>query len=138
MKKKSEDKTELENKISRGNDAARTLNDELQDIKFVAGSDEAVEPGVQGHADRQPHAAGRGITFQQFKQSTILTTFGHANVVNELKAAEAGRFSVNGPARRPVYGGAVVGPVVQVNLGFRRSSLYRAGHRRLPTRFMAA
>jgi uncharacterized protein YlxW (UPF0749 family) len=114
IKKLREDKTELENKLAKGSDAAKTLNNELQDIKFLAGLMEAVGPGIQiTLTDSTKHAAipGSPIDLDDYVHDSDIVS-----VVNELRAAGAEAIAVNGQRVGASTAIRCVGPVIQVNL----------------------
>jgi uncharacterized protein YlxW (UPF0749 family) len=113
INKKNDYIRELEEKVTSGSSASRTLNEEMQKMKFFAGLTEAVGPGVQVtllDSRKLPVAPA-----DQFQQKNLVHDFDIANVVNELKATGAEAISVNG--QRVVASTAVrcVGPVVHVN-----------------------
>lgn len=113
IKKLREHQTELENQLAKGSDASKTLNKELQDIKFVAGLTEAVGPGVQVTlTDAVKHNLNPNTPLSL---GDLIHDVDIAGIVNELKASGAEAISVNG--QRIVGSTAIrcVGPVVHIN-----------------------
>ncbi len=103
----------LNNELAKRNGGADTLNQELKDSRKYAGLTDLVGPGIQ-------------VTLQDNKTHTVLgsdtlslVNLIHdtdiAEVINELRAAGAEAFAVNG--QRIVVTSAIrcVGPVIQVN-----------------------
>jgi uncharacterized protein YlxW (UPF0749 family) len=113
IKKLREYGTDLENKLAKGSDAAKTLNQELQEIKFSAGLTDATGPGVQITLADAPRPAM--LPGEQINLGNLIHDVDIANVVNELKASGAEAVAVNG--QRIVGSTAIrcVGPVVHVN-----------------------
>jgi uncharacterized protein YlxW (UPF0749 family) len=114
IKKLNQQKTELENKLAKGTNAASTLNKELQQSKFLAGLTEATGPGVQvtlTDSRKQP----TGFASEQMKLNILIHDQDIANVVNELKAAGAEAISINGKRYVATTSIRCVGPVIQIS-----------------------
>lgn len=113
LKKERERNTELENKLARGDDAASTLNKQLQDTKFLAGLTEVVGPGVQITLTDAPKSdAVPGVVINA---GEYIHDFDVANVVNELKACGAEAIAVNGQRIGASTAVRCNGPVIHVN-----------------------
>ncbi len=111
IKKLRETNKKLEDLLSKGNDASKMLNSELQEEKRVSGLTELAGPGiiVTLQDSKKMPPLGNELQYNLIHQQDIL------EVINELKSAGAEAISING--QRVVYSTAVrcVGPVAQIN-----------------------
>ena len=101
----------LEDILSKGNDASKTLNSELQDAKKVAGLSELVGGGVivtLSDSKKTPRPYEDPQVYLIHQQDIL-------EVINELRSSGAEAIAVNG--QRIVSSSAVrcVGPVAQIN-----------------------
>ncbi|HLK59360.1 MAG TPA: DUF881 domain-containing protein [Chthonomonadaceae bacterium] len=113
IKKLNQQKTELENKLAKGTNAASALNKELQESKFLAGLTDAIGPGIQvtlTDSHKQPLIAS-----EQMKLNILIHDQDIANVINEMKAAGAEAISVNDKRVVATTSIRCVGPVIQIS-----------------------
>ena len=113
IKKLRDYNTELENKLANSSDASKTINKQLQDMKFSAGLTDVTGPGVQVMLLDAPRSSS--VPGEPVNLGDLIHDVDIANVVNELKACGAEAVSVNG--QRIVGATAIrcVGPVVHIN-----------------------
>lgn len=106
--------TEYQNQLATGENAAGTLNKELQDSKFLAGLSEAQGPGVivmMRDSSRKPAADAPTMAMLE----SIIHDSDIRNVVNELRAAGAEIISVNDQRLIATTAIRCVGPVTLIN-----------------------
>ncbi|MGC8666702.1 MAG: DUF881 domain-containing protein [Chthonomonadales bacterium] len=108
-----EHNTKLENALGKGNDQLKTLNDELQKVKIIAGLTEVHGPGIvitlQDSAKRPPSAR----TFEQ--ANGIIHDTDLQQVLNELGPSGAEAVAVNNQRIVGRSSLRCVGPTVMVN-----------------------
>lgn len=108
------EKTDLENRLGRGDNSTKALNEQLQETKFLAGLSSAEGPGivvVLQDSKKKPAVDAPWMV----QQESIIHDSDIRNVVNELRAAGAEIVSVNGQRLIATSAIRCRGPVIQVN-----------------------
>jgi uncharacterized protein YlxW (UPF0749 family) len=108
-----EEKTRLEETLAKGNGLAKTLNEELQKTKLLAGLTEVRGPGIV--MVLQDSKKGPPSNRQFEKPNYIIHDYTLQQAINELNASGAEAISINGQriiSRTPVR---CVGPTAIVN-----------------------
>ena len=108
-----EQKTKLENTLAQGTGQARTLNDELQKTKLIAGLTEVSGPGI--YLTLQDSKTGPPSNRQFEIDNYIIHDVTLQRAINELNVAGAEAISINGQRLIGRTGIRCVGNTAQVN-----------------------
>lgn len=106
-------KTALENSLAKGSNQVKTLNDELQQSKMLAGLTDVAGPGIVLKLQDSPKGAPSNRQFDQ--QKYIIHDVDLQQVVSELLAAGAEATSIGEQRVTSRTAIRCVGPTIQVN-----------------------